>query len=222
MTGKRKQLTPAERDSIVAFILMRTTDGEINYGAIGAAAAKFRVHRNTIHTIWKRRNETATESNMLGDVSNRQKGNTGTTKKYDDDVLKARLLRIPINNRQTIRSIATSLKVSNGKICSLLSSGVLRRVNTRMKPCLTFKHRIDRLEFAISKIDSYSLKFDEMYDIVMIDEKSFYQNTDKKKYYIADDELEPRRSCANKRHIESTMFISAVAKPRCVFLYVLP
>jgi hypothetical protein len=82
-----------------------------------------------------------------------------------------------------------------------------------MKPVLAFNYRLERLQFALSKINPVSLKFDEMDDIVVIDENSFYQDTDKKKYYLANVELGPRRSCANKRHIESSVFHSAVAKP---------
>ena len=106
------------------------------------------------------------------------------------------------------------MSVSTGVVHRRVSSGDVRRVTTYMKPLLTAKHRIQRLEFALSKVDPTSLLFDDMYDIVMIDEKSFYQSTDKKSYYLAKDEEVPRRACQNKRHIGNSMFLCAVAKPR--------
>jgi hypothetical protein len=58
------------------------------------------------------------------------------------------------------------------------------------------------------------MEYDAMENVVVIDEKIFYNDKDKKKNYLAKDEEHPQRSCENKRFIGSSMFLVAVARPR--------
>jgi hypothetical protein len=53
-----------------------------------------------------------------------------------------------------------------------------------------------------------------MENVVVIDEKIFYNDRDKKTMYLVEGEEPPERACENKRYIGSTMFLVAVARPR--------
>ena len=59
-----------------------------------------------------------------------------------------------------------------------------------------------------------SNSFQDMYDVIHVDEKWFYMTKATKRYYLADGEPEPLRSCKSKRVIEKVMFLAAVARPR--------
>ena len=58
------------------------------------------------------------------------------------------------------------------------------------------------------------LKFHDMFDYVVIDEKWFYLTKDAEHYYLAPDEDDPYRTCQSKRFITKVMFLTAVARPR--------
>ena len=209
-----KNLSTDQRNAIVSFLLLNSKNGKLQRGGIKKASEHFNVHRNTISLLWKRRNDTATIDNPLGNVESKIKEKSGRKQKINDEEFQVALKKLAPCYKQTIRDVAFALKMAHGTVWLRLQSGSMRRVSSSMKPMLTSKHRIQRLEFALSKIDPVSLLFEEMYDIVMIDEKTFYQNTDKKTFYLARNEELPYRSCQNKRHIGSTMFLSSVAKPR--------
>ena len=53
-----------------------------------------------------------------------------------------------------------------------------------------------------------------MFDVVHVDEKWFYEDVDKRFYYIVGDEEPPQRHRCSKRFIQKTMFLAAVARPR--------
>ncbi|KAK9682009.1 hypothetical protein RND81_10G043700 [Saponaria officinalis] len=58
------------------------------------------------------------------------------------------------------------------------------------------------------------LRFNDMYDLVHIDEKCFCMTRLSQKYYLLPDEEEPHRTCKSKRFITKIMFMGAVARPR--------
>jgi hypothetical protein len=66
----------------------------------------------------------------------------------------------------------------------------------------------------MSYIDVETLSFDKMYNVVHIDEKWFNETSDKKVYYLADDEENPIRNRKSKKFIGKTMFLAAVSRPR--------
>ena len=56
--------------------------------------------------------------------------------------------------------------------------------------------------------------FQDMMNIVHIDEKWFYMSQTTKRFYLAANEIEPHRTCKSKRFINKVMFLAAVARPR--------
>jgi hypothetical protein len=57
-----------------------------------------------------------------------------------------------------------------------------------MRPHLKPQNYKKRLEFALSKVDTVSMEYDAMENVVVIDEKIFYNDKDKKKKYLVKDE----------------------------------
>lgn len=109
--------------------------------------------------------------------------------------------------------------MSNDTVFRLLSEGGLKRVNTRLKPLLSWDAMIKRLMFVLAKVNPVTLQINPLYNVVMIDEKFFNQDTNKRAMYLTEGENPPQRHCRNKRFIGSTMFLAAVARPMyCMIL----
>ena len=56
--------------------------------------------------------------------------------------------------------------------------------------------------------------FNEMMDVVHVDEKWFYMTQKTRRHYLAPDEEEPHRTTKWKRYSTKVMFLAAVARPR--------
>jgi len=207
-------LTDAERRGVVEFLLKTTQEDKIPYGTFAQAADKFQCSRWTITRIWQRYQDGKARHSLLGgDVSSKIKKNSGR-KGYNYEELLERIKSIPASKRQKMRKIAMKIQVSLSVIQRLLKKNKLRRHSNAIKPLLTPANRLARVKFAAARVDDETLRFDPMYDVVHIDEKWFYEDVDKKTYYLVPGEEPPKRRRKSKRYIGKTMFLSAVARPR--------
>jgi hypothetical protein len=164
--------------------------------------------------MWKLWTAESNKENLRESIKSRIKGNSGRKKVYNFEEFKRKLLTLSPSKRTTIRDIASALSIANGTVLRLLHSGVLVKQHTRLKPRLTPQHHKKRLEYALSKVHPITMKYDSMENVVVIDEKIFYNDKDKKKVYLVEGEEPPERACENKRFIGSSMFLVAVARPR--------
>ena len=57
-------------------------------------------------------------------------------------------------------------------------------------------------------------RFNNMHDVVHIDEKWFYMNQNTRQYYLGSNEDKPERKVKSKRFGIKVMFLAAVARPR--------
>jgi hypothetical protein len=177
------------------------------------AAGAFNCHRNSISAIWKRHNENKTEHNYFGDVSSKIALNSGRIG-FNYNELQKKLKDLPFEKRRTMRDISVNMQVSTSVVNKMLQVGKIRRHVNRVKPLLTDKNKLSRVQYAMSYIDVETLSFDKMYNVVHIDEKWFNETSDKKVYYLADDEENPIRNRKSKKFIGKTMFLAAVSRPR--------
>ena len=84
-----------------------------------------------------------------------------------------------------------------------------------LKPTLTEENKMSRMELVLSFIDeSNTSKFENMEDLIHIDEKWFYLMKDGQCFIIAADEEEPYRHVQHKSFLTKIMFLCAVARPR--------
>ena len=84
-----------------------------------------------------------------------------------------------------------------------------------LKPTLMEENKMSRMELALSFIDENNTsKFENMEDLIHIDEKWFYLTKDGQRFIIAADEEEPYRHVQHKSFLTKIMFLCAVARPR--------
>ena len=198
-----KNLTDAERVSVVCFLLARSNNGKIASVDITAAAEMMGRDRNIVSRIWQQHLRTGTPENRLGNVRSGLFGACGR--------------RAALSHRMTVRGLAGAIQVSTMVVFRLLKEGAVRRHSNNVKPALTDANKLQRVRFALDNVKPKSdgtFVFDDMHDVVHIDEKWFNEDTDRKTYYLAEGEEEPARRRQSKRYIGKTMSIAAVARPR--------
>ena len=97
----------------------------------------------------------------------------------------------------------------------LLHRDVCRVHTSSLKPTLTEENKMSRMELALSFVDKKNpSKFENMEDLIHIDEKWFYLTKDGQRFIIAADEEEPYRHVQHKSFLMKIMFLCAVARPR--------
>jgi len=169
----------------------------------------------TVERIWKEANEQIARGEEV-DVSNKKKGRSGRKRV---DLGLSRIPTIPLNKRSTMRALALSLNVAYTTLQRRFKWGNIRRHTSSLKPYLKPANKIDRLKFCISMLDQGTLSnamptFNEMQNIVHIDEKWFDMTKKKRTYYLLPEETDPERSVQNKNSIGKVMFLCAVTRPR--------
>jgi transcriptional regulator with XRE-family HTH domain len=183
-------------------------------GDIAKAAETFCCHRNTIYKLWKRWNDTVSGEDISKALASRISTHSGRKPAYNVEEIKEAVREIPYYKRSTMRDLAGALNVSHSTLQRLTRDGAFKKHNTYLKPLLKPQHYLKRLEYALSKVHPITMKYDAMDNVVVIDEKIFYNDKDKRSFYLVDGEEVPQRACENKRYIGSSMFLVAVARPR--------
>jgi len=206
-------LTDHERRAILEYLLRASVDDTLPPGTVQQCAAAFDCSRWTVSRIWQRSEECKREGEICSDVRSRIKGRSGR-KGYDKDALLAKLRSLPVQQRRKVRKIALALGVSVGVVQRLLSQGHLRRHTNTLSPLLTPTNRLQRLKWAFASVDQALMQFQCLFNVVHLDEKWFYEEVDRRVYYMLPDEKPPRRQRKSKRFIGKTMFLAAVARPR--------
>ena len=88
--------------------------------------------------------------------------------------------------------------------------GVVRRTSST-KPVLNDDNKRARVEHCKMFINLERHIFNDMYDVVHIDEKWFYITKAQRQYYLTINEELPQQNVRNKRYITKVMFLCAVA-----------
>lgn len=211
--SQNRNLTDPERRAVYEKLLTHFNDGKLKNGAIAQVAGHFGISTRTVSRIWKRGQDSIAAGSPFADVSSHRKKNCG--RKVIPLNLEA-LKEVPLLQRQNIRSLSAALEVPKSTLHDKFKSGQIRRTSNTIKPLLTEKNKMHRLQFALEMLDpnSPTPKFQEMLDCIHIDEKWFYITRTKQTLYLAPDEPEPQRICKSKKFIGKVMFLAAVARPR--------
>ncbi|KAL4172790.1 hypothetical protein KRP22_007952 [Phytophthora ramorum] len=100
----------------------------------------------------------------------------------------------------------------------LMKEGAASRVSTRIKPALTAKNKLHRVESALIYINKASMDFETMEDVIHVDEKWFNEDKNKRTYIVFEGGAPPTRSRRSKNFISKTMFLAAVTRPQnCIW-----
>ncbi|EAZ12224.1 hypothetical protein OsJ_02110 [Oryza sativa Japonica Group] len=131
---------------------------------------------------------------------------------------------IPLNQRTTIRNLASALNIPKSVVHRAFKEGILRRHSNTLKPFLKDANKKCRLQFCVSMLDIQTVHtqptFDDMRNVVHIDEKWFNSTKIARRFYLyggedgEDGEDEPVRLVQNKQAIDKVMFLAALARPR--------
>ena len=173
-----KNLTKCERWAIYKFLLVRKKNPQymdsfdLVRGALSDAAAKFNMTRPTISAIWKRAKESRESSNLVPNVSACKIGNVGRKKvELDIDRMKA----VPLLLRQNLCSLSAHTSVAKTTLIRCLKERAIKHHSNVIKPLLSYKNRRDRVEWCLLHValGIQPTKFDDMMNVVHIDEKWF-------------------------------------------------
>ena len=102
---------------------------------------------------------------------------------------------------------------------------LFKSVGNNIKPALTAANQYERFQWALSWIDERSvarhcengkgdLVYQDLMDVVMIDEKNFFKDKVKRRVILTSKEAQPHRYVGHKSHIDKVMFLCAQARPR--------
>ncbi|XP_021764220.1 uncharacterized protein LOC110728857 [Chenopodium quinoa] len=122
-----------------------------------------------------------------------------------------------VDSMLTERSYAAGLKISQSTLHNLKKKGRLRTHTSTNKPALTLDHKIARLKWILSHINPVASNEDptfvDMNHVIHIDEKWFYLNPDKRRFYLLPSEENPYRPIQSKRFKLKAMFMGLIGKP---------
>ena len=137
-------------------------------------------------------------------------------RKYSHAEFRQGLKEIPRCRRKTYRSTVKAMGVALSTVQRMLLHRDVCRVHTSsLKPTLTEENKMSRMELSLSFMDKDNpSKFENMEDLIHIDEKWFYLTKDGQRFIIAVDEEEPYRHVQHKPFLTKIMFLCAVARPR--------
>ena len=97
----------------------------------------------------------------------------------------------------------------------LLHRDVCHVHTSSVKPTLMEENKMSRMELALSFIDENNpSKFENMEDLIHINQKWFYLTKDGQHFIIAADKEEPYRHVQHKLFLMKIMFLCVVARPR--------
>ncbi|KAF0683218.1 hypothetical protein As57867_024640, partial [Aphanomyces stellatus] len=198
------------------------TKGKLAHGAIGYTASQFNLHRTIVSRIWK-------AFQRQGLAPSLKAGRVGRKPIYTPALVKSTLRELPQSLRSTMRDMSEATGIPIGSIHRSLKAGTIQRRTSRIKPLLNDNNKAERLAFcrpcgphssrfaasgAGEAGSPETPEFDDMWDVVHLDEKWFNVDKDVRKVYLTEGEEPDNRARKSKRFIPKVMFLAAVSRPR--------
>lgn len=205
---KKSILSISQRQAVYQALLTKLKNDRPAKGSFNEVAQRFNVNSKTISRIWKQANASLSNGELVPNLKTQHKPKIPKNRDITSMVTE-----VPLSRRTTLRSLAAATGVPTTTLWRKMKEGAIRRHSNSIKPLLTEENRVARLKFCLSMMETPST-FGNMYDVVHVDEKWFYMTKASKRFYLAEGESEPLRSCKSKRFIEKVMFLAAVARPR--------
>ena len=86
------------------------------------------------------------------------------------------VVRVPLRKRGTIRSTAQALKIPKSTLFNYIRCGKIWQHSNTVKHYSTLANMVEREEFCKSFIRDDKSTFDDMLDVIHVDENSYLQN----------------------------------------------
>ena len=200
----------------LGLLLSRLKDGVLPWGSFTIVADQVGVAHNTISRLWGQARGAREQSLIITPEIASRNNSRANCRKYSHAEFRQGLKEIPRHHRKTYRSTAKAMGVALRTVQRMLLHCDVCHVHTSsLKPTLTEENKMSRMELALSFIDKNNTsKFENMEDLIHIDEKWFYITEDGQRFIIAADEEEPYRHVQHKSFLTKIMFLCAVARPR--------
>ena len=200
----------------LGLLLARLEDGVLPWGSFTIVADQIRVAHSTIRRLWRQARRAREQSLIITPEIASRNNSRANCRKYSHAEFRQGLKEIPRCRRKTYRSTVKAMGVALSTVQRMLLHRDACRVHTSsLKPTLTEENKMSRMELALSFVDKNNTsKFENMEDLIHIDEKWFYLTKDGQHFIIAVDEEEPYRHVQHKSFLTKIMFLCAVARPR--------
>ncbi|KAF0702476.1 hypothetical protein AaE_015898 [Aphanomyces astaci] len=158
--------------------------------------------------IWRKFRDTgSTTSNKVGKV--------GPKPTYSKQLVQQLVEEVHVDQRSTLRDVAAGSGLTMGTLSRHLKNGTFERRSTRIKPLLSDLALAYTVRLAdAGEAGPLEVEFDNLWDVVHLDEKWFNADKDRRKVYLVPGEKPPRRAWKSKRFVPKVMFLAAVARPR--------
>ena len=216
MAPSYKEMSLQLQKRALGLLLARLEDGVLPWGALTIVADEIGVACSTKSRLWRQARGAREQSLIITPENASQNNSRANCLKYSHAEFRQGLKEIPWRRRKTYRSTAKAMGVALGTVQRMLLHRDVCRVHmSSLKPTLTEENKMSRMELALSFIDKNNTsKFENMEDLIHIDEKWFYLTKDGQRFIIAADEEEPYRHVQHKSFLMKIMFLCVVARPR--------
>ena len=193
MAPSYKEMSLQLRKRALGLLLSRSENGVLPWGSFTIVADQVGVSCSTISRLWGQARRACEQSLIITSEIALRNNSCAKSLKYSHTEFRQGLKEIPRRCRKTYRSTAKAMGVSLNTVQRMLLQKDVCRIHTSsLKPTLTEENKMSRMELALSFIDKNNTsKFENMEDLLHIDEKWFYLTKDGQRFIIAADEEEP-------------------------------
>jgi hypothetical protein len=116
----------------------------------------FHVDRKTIRKVWQRALPNFNNPDIKSRISSpKKKGNSGRPQQWICQDVRDAVLLLPLNQRRTIRLIASALEIPNSSVFRMRrdpNDVVIMPKTIALQPILTDVHKLQRVLFAVTKL----------------------------------------------------------------------
>ena len=216
MAPSYKEMSLQLRKRALGLLLSRLEDGVLPWGSLTIVADQIVVSRSTIRRLWWQVRGACEQSLIITPEIASWNNSRTNCLKYSHAEFHQGLKEIPRRRRKTYRSTAKAMGVALSTVQRMLLHRDVCHVHTSsLKPTLTEENKMSRMELALSFVHKNNTsKFENMEDLIHIDEKWFYLMKDGQRFIIAADEEEPYRHVQHKSFLTKIMCLCVVARPR--------
>ena len=205
---------PAWKERHSGVVCMLSTgmkaDGRLSHELIQAVKLKYGYKSDkAVRQIWKKHKQAVLNGDPI--VIHRKKG-SGRKHKFTGDGLSERIRGVPRPQRKTLRSLSHVSGIPKSTLHDYVRRGLLQRTTSSIKPSLTPANLQKRVDYCMSHVEPDG-RFNDLKQIIHVDEKWFFVAEIDKKCYLLPDEDPEYRTCKHKSHIDKVMFGAAVARP---------
>ena len=215
MAPSYKEMSLQLRKRALGLLLARLEDGVLPWGSLTIVAEEIGVARSTISRLWRQACGAREQSLIITPEIASRNNSRANCLKYSHAEFRQGLKEIPQCHRKTYHSTVKAMGVALSMVQQMLLHRDVCRVHTSsLKPTLTEENKMSRMDLALSYIDKNNTsKFENMEDLIHIDEEWFYLTKDGQRFIIAADEEEPYRHVQHKSFLTKIMFLCVVARP---------